>query len=119
MRSNNNPAQSLLVIFLFFVLNAHLLAQEILFETARIHYPVAGLPWAIEPGDFNNDGNIDFVTASRLEQSITLRLGNGDGTFQDSLNFSVGVSPRSLIVSDFDEDNNLDVAAANFLSNDV
>ena len=93
--------------------------QFILFEPSRLHYAVSGLPWAVESGDFNNDNFADFVTASRQERSITLRLGNGDGTFGDSLNFGVGISPRSLIPADFNNDNNLDVAVANLLSNDV
>ena len=104
---------------LLIVFSLNLTAQEIYFGPSRLHYPVTGLPWAIEPGDFNKDGNVDFVTASRLERSITLRLGNGDGTFQDSLNFEVGISPRSLIPGDFNGDDNLDVAVANLLSNDV
>ncbi|MBT8381067.1 MAG: VCBS repeat-containing protein, partial [Ignavibacteria bacterium] len=104
---------------LLFVFGINLNAQEIYFSPSRLHYPVAGLPWAIETGDFNKDGYLDFVTASRLERSITLRLGNGDGTFQDSINFAVGISPRSLIPGDFNEDTNLDVAVANLLSNDV
>jgi hypothetical protein len=104
---------------LFVILGMQTTAQTELFEPSRLHYPVSGLPWAVETGDFNNDGNIDFVTPSRLERRITLRLGNGDGTFGDSLGFEVGISPRSLITGDFNEDNNLDVAVANLLSNDV
>ena len=104
---------------LFVIFGMQITAQTELFEPSRLHYPVSGLPWAVETGDFNNDGNIDFVTASRLERRITLRLGNGDGTFGDSLGFGVGISPRSLIPGDFNEDNNLDVAVANLLSNDV
>ena len=94
-------------------------AQSLQFEPSRVHYPVARLPWGLETGDFNNDSNIDFIVASRQERRITLRLGNGDGTFGDSLNFEVGISPRSLIPGDFNEDGNLDVAVANLLSNDV
>ncbi|MBT8387194.1 MAG: T9SS type A sorting domain-containing protein [Ignavibacteria bacterium] len=106
-----------LILFVLFRINAT--AQDVLFEPSRLHYPVAGLPWAVETGDFNKDGNIDFVIPSRLERRITLRLGNGDGTFGDSLGFGVGISPRSLIPGDFNEDTNLDVAVANLLSNDV
>ena len=104
---------------LFVMVRTNATAQIELFEPSRLHYPVSGLPWAVETGDFNNDGNIDFVTPSRLERRITLWLGNGDGNFGDSLGFGVGISPRSLIPGDFNEDNNLDVAVANLLSNDV
>ena len=76
---------------LFVIFGTHITAQTELFDPSRLHYPVSGLPWAVETGDFNNDGNIDFVTASRLERRITLRLGNGDGTFGDSLGFEVGI----------------------------
>ena len=94
-----------LYLISFFILSIaiEIVAQDIFFSPSRLQYPVTGLLWVIETGDFNNDGNIDFVTASRLERSITLRLGNGDGTFNDSLNFPVGTSPRSLIPADFME----------------
>lgn len=68
-------------IFISVILIRVISAQTPIFDPSRLHYPVTGLPWVVEPGDFNNDGNIDFVTASRLERSITLGLGNGDGTF--------------------------------------
>jgi hypothetical protein len=46
-------------------------------------------------------------------------LGNGDGTFQTAGNFPAGRSPFSVAVGDFNGDGTLDLAVANFGSNNV
>jgi FG-GAP-like repeat/Bacterial Ig domain/FG-GAP repeat len=68
-------------------------------------------------GDFNNDGKPDYlVTGSATSQAgLTLRLGNGDGTFQAPINY--GTASGSLIgdmaAADFDRDGNLDIVTGN------
>ncbi len=39
---------------------------------------------AVATGDFNGDGNQDFVAANYDTNSVSVFLGNGDGTFQTS-----------------------------------
>src|SRR5215471_6801388 len=62
--------------------------------------------------DFNGDGNLDVVVTNMApSNSVSVLLGNGDGTFQ-SANVTEGVSPFvpwSVAVADFDEDGRLDV----------
>jgi hypothetical protein len=103
-------------------LNAFLIcanAQTPFFSPARLHYEVTRLPWSVVVADFNHDGNQDVASASRAERSVTVRLGDGDGTLGDSQNYAVGISPRSLVVADFNKDNHPDLATANLLSNDL
>jgi flagellin-like hook-associated protein FlgL len=74
-------------------------------------------------GDFNSDGNLDFVGSDDTPQ-INLFLGNGNATFSSvALPFATGV-PRSLMSGDLDGDGDLDVVSPNggdlsvFLGND-
>src|SRR5713101_3733954 len=76
-----------------------------------IEYPVDS-PAAAEVGDFNGDGVLDLVVANSASASVSILLGNGDGSFQAPLIFAAGDTPRSVAVGDFDGDGNLDVAAA-------
>ena len=76
-----------------------------------MEYPVDS-PAAAEVGDFNGDGVLDLVVANSASASVSILLGNGDGSFQEPLIFAAGDTPRSVAVGDFDGDGNLDVAAA-------
>jgi sugar lactone lactonase YvrE len=66
-------------------------------------------------GDFNGDGNTDIGTLNFSSQSISLLLGNGDGTFRQMP--PVAISPTSagssttMAAGDFNGDGKLDLAA--------
>ncbi|HEY1742408.1 MAG TPA: FG-GAP-like repeat-containing protein [Granulicella sp.] len=68
-------------------------------------------------GDFNNDGKPDYIVAgsSDSQSGLTLRLGNGDGTFQAPATFGTGEAAliNDMAVADFNRDGNLDVLIAN------
>ena len=71
-------------------------------------YQANGAGTWVAVGDFNGDGNADFVVAN---SGISVFLGNGDGTFQTPVNSASGASPIALATSDFNQDGLLDVAA--------
>ena len=52
-------------------------------------------------GDFNGDGNLDFVVANQLNNSVTVFLGKGNGTFQAPTTYPTGPNPTSMAVADF------------------
>ena len=64
-------------------------------------------------GDFNGDDNLDVVVTNMgSSNSLSVLLGNGDGTFQPANVVDLGVSPFlpwSVAVADFNEDGRLDV----------
>lgn len=70
---------------------------------------------AVKHGDFNGDGNLDFVVTSAGTSKLAVRLGNGDGTFAAPLLplLDTGSSPSKLAVGDFDNANGLDIAVVN------
>jgi hypothetical protein len=81
--------------------------------------PLAAGSTALAVGDFDLDGNIDFVSAdggsstSSSTNSVTVAQGNGDGTFSTVQQFSVGTDPADVVVADFNNDGKPDIATAN------
>ena len=50
-------------------------------------------PVAIVAGDFTGDGRIDLAVANENDDTVSVLLGNGDGTFQPQVTYAVGVGP--------------------------
>ena len=69
----------------------------------------------IAAGDFNNDGNIDIAT-STAGALINISIGNGNGDFNDPVNYAIGSQggATDIVVADFDGDDILDIASSNF-----
>lgn len=63
-------------------------------------------------------GILDAAVANFEEDTVTVMLGNGDGTFATS-DFASGTKPYAVISADFDGDGNADLAVANSGSNDI
>lgn len=77
---------------------------------------VGSAPVALLTGDFNADGNLDLAVVNSDDGTVTILLGNGDGTFTQAANspITVGTKPRSLAVADFNRDGIADLAVANY-----
>jgi hypothetical protein len=72
-----------------------------------------------EPGDFNNDGSPDAATGNSLDDTVSILLGHGDGTFEPQQVVTVGGTPHGLVVLDADGDADPDIATANTHGNNV
>jgi len=72
-------------------------------------------PWAIVAADFNGDGKLDLVIANEGGSTLTILLGNGDGTFTPATGspVPVGSGPYALAAADLNSDGKLDLVVAN------
>jgi len=72
-------------------------------------------PWAIVAADFNGDGKLDLAVANEDDSTLTILLGNGDGTFTPASGspVAVGSGPYSLTTGDLNSDGKLDPVVAN------
>ncbi|CAF2715852.1 unnamed protein product [Rotaria sp. Silwood2] len=81
----------------------------------------SSIPWAAAVGYINNDGRLDIVVVNYGTNSVGIFLGYGDGSFQNHVTYSTGYQsyPTSVVIGDFNHDNQSDIGVANFNANNV
>jgi hypothetical protein len=80
-------------------------------------YAVESSPQGLAVADFNHDGQLDIAVANECGKDLGCRkgtvsvlLGNGDGTFGQQVTFAAGLLPLQVEVADFNRDGNPDLA---------
>jgi len=63
--------------------------------------------------DLNGDGFIDLVTANDGSDSVSVLIGNGDGTFKSAMTYDGGIEPSSVRTGDLNGDGTIDLVVAN------
>ena len=86
---------------------------------ALIQLPAGFSPAALAATDLNGDGHADLVVADQGSNTISVFLGNGDGTFQNRTDYPTGAAPVSVAFGDFNQDGAEDIAVANLGGNSV
>jgi hypothetical protein len=81
-------------------------------------------PSSVVLGDFNADGNQDFAVTNFKDNTLSLFLGNGDGTFKQATGSpfplpTTTTGPIAMTSADFNSDGNLDLALVNETTNNV
>ena len=71
--------------------------------------------------DLDQDGYQDVIATNDLDDSISVLLGRGDGSFgaPNTVALDIGSAPSWIAVADFDNDGRLDVAVSNYGLNTV
>lgn len=121
------PALGILLGFLvsLTVLGSPVWAQKYVFNNAS--FPTGIRPVWVVTGDFNKDGIADVAVVNQCGSdptclstgTISVLLGNPDGTFQKHVDYPTGSLPRFAIAGDFNGDGISDLAVANLGSNTI
>jgi hypothetical protein len=89
----------------------------------RVDYPVGAEPDALALADLDHNGVLDIAVVSQNcasgtcgPGSVSVLLGNGDGTFQPAVPYATNTNPQSVTVGDFDENGVPDLAVVNAIS---
>lgn len=82
-------------------------------------YPTGGAPAGVAVGDLNGDGVPDIVTADSASKTMSVLIGNADGTYQPRKVYPVGQNPSDVALVDLDHDGNLDAIVTNNDDNTV
>jgi len=110
-------------LLLLLVLSHSAIGANIEFKPA-VNYPVGSTPRAVAAADFNGDGKMDVAVANfgdpsaNDDGSVSILLGNGDGTYQKGTAFAAGKNPCpaypcGMAVGDFNGDGKPDIAVPN------
>jgi hypothetical protein len=96
------------------------------FTPTKVSPPTGNQPIAVVAEDINGDGKLDLVVTNQCGSgptcspgNICVLLGNGDGTFQPPLFYTVGDSPTFAAVGTFVKDGGRDVVVVNHGSNTI
>jgi predicted nucleotidyltransferase len=78
-------------------------------------------PQSVAVGDFNNDSQMDIVVANFGTDNVGVFLGYGNDIFASQMMYSTGPgsAPNMVAVGDFNKDNRMDIAVANFGTNNI
>jgi hypothetical protein len=84
-------------------------------------YKTPGISGAVVAGDFNNDNILDLAATSVDHNTVSILLGNGDGTFRKGGKFGIGSGsfPYRMATGDFNHDGNLDLLTVNLTSGNL
>ncbi|MDO9357348.1 MAG: FG-GAP-like repeat-containing protein [Solirubrobacteraceae bacterium] len=76
------------------------------------NYPTGPLPSDLAAADLNGDGAPDIVAATREVDTISVHLGEGDGTLRPAVDVPAGIYGSAVVATDVDGDAKLDLAVA-------
>lgn len=77
---------------------------------ARRDFLVGQSPCCVALSDFNGDKFTDLAVVNVQSNSVSILIGNGDGTFQPASDISFATTPSAIAVADFNGDGKADLA---------
>ena len=82
----------------------------------KVDYETGEGPSAVTLGDLNGDGKLDIVMPNTFGSpgTVTVLLGEGDGTFADKVDYETGDSPNAVALGDLNGDGRVDIVTSNW-----
>jgi hypothetical protein len=97
--------------------SASVAAQRYVF--GRVDLAVGDAPYALAVGAFRTGGPPSIAVANYFSDTVSILLGNPDGTYQTHVDYATGAEPNAIVAADFNGDHNLDLAVANWAGGTV
>jgi hypothetical protein len=92
---------------------------------APVSYAVGQSPGSVAVGDFQGNGITDLVVTNADDNTVSVLLGNGNGTFQPAVNYSISNNkhvanfPGFVTVASLRGNGRLDIVMTNFGTSNV
>ncbi len=91
--------------------------------TTGASYQVGLKPYCVIVADVNGDSKLDLVTANSAigvgTSNISVLLGNGNGTFQNAVNYPASASGGQVRATDFNKDGYLDLVTSDTVNDRI
>lgn len=89
-----------------------------------VNYPIGNSPYTFIAADLRKDNKIDLITVNMpngIDEpgTISVLLGNGNGTFAPHVDYDVGDYPTGVVSGDFNGDGKIDLAVSNNFDNTI
>jgi len=85
----------------------------------RVNYTVGSGPSEDRVADLNGDGRIDLVTENAGANTVSVLLGNGNGTFQPKLDYPTDAMPQAVGAADLTGDGHIDLVVTSAATSTV
>jgi hypothetical protein len=74
------------------------------YVAAELYAAVGNTPFTLSSGDFNKDGKLDLAVSNYSDGTLSILLGNGDGTFLQQQTYSSIGQPFAIAIGDLNGD---------------
>lgn len=85
---------------------------------SKLDYATDVTPQDVVAADFNGDGHQDLAVATG-NNSVSILLGNGTGTFPTHVQYAVPGNPVAIVTGDFNGDGKVDLATVDQLKSQI